>query len=762
MTTSKKINARKVWPRAQVAHLWAAQSETQTEAREPNGRTSYFNGRTLYSYGSHYVAGHFTTEKDSDGRRLVLVSGSTYSPTTRKVCSARDDALRGLPLCVISTAPNKYLDSQDICGIDARESWTKEDNARTRSRCADTLAEIARDWSTHGMKLYESATRARDPWNISYKLRGFATVRETIARILALPVIVAHKRSAQIVREALADLPAVVPHNPGGYEWTREGRKPTGESWAELADGSRVALSEWPRIARAALKESRAKGAALDAIAAARRAANEYRHTLREYRAEPRLAMQANTHAQAARDALQNAHKLAKAAGIAMPSRGLASADYYTREMKRLNVPVARALVAAHARAMKESERETLRALARGKRWNGTPLSRIKSRTVRDRVRAERKHYTPREWERLAGFNLEDKAASVRRETARALDAGISREPAVLADLRAIHAAHETMCTAMRRARNARDLRALQLDLDTLREYRADFDRFAAMPADELAKLPDGYGSPHNAVRNRDDYYARVRNGAAALVEMPEHFASQVYAVGSMPEIPQNMRDAATLRDGYRMVERVNDSIARVINALNTRQRPSLVRTHLGNLGDHLNAMRGDGNHGGLFAALHAAESNAREVAATVRADAHAYLDAYVSPTRESWIAGGELWDNASRDPVALRVNARGYVETSHGAQVPTDAARMLWRMVARCKRTGKAVHTPPPVEVGAFQLRHIHANGDCQVGCHFIAYAAALEFATAQGWDATAVFPMPEGARAGTLEILSNPEPRA
>lgn len=734
-----KINSRKVWPRAQVSHLWAAQSATQTEAREPNGRVSYFNGPTLYSYGSHYVAGHFTTEKDSDGRRIVLTSGDGYSSTTRKVCSARDDALRGLPLCVIETCPSEHLRSDDISGIDARATWSEEDNARTRSRLADTLAEIAVDWAAYGLKRYEAATRAREAGAIGWKLKEFSQARAMVERILALPVIVAHKRTAQRVRAALVTLPGYVAHNIGEYRWNApRGESSNPGSWAELGDGSRVPLEAWPKIARAALKESRAKGEAIEAIGAARAACNAYRDAANAYENDSRLALAANAAAQTAREAIEAATRKAKAAGLELPAR-FPSAKFYAQAMKRLGKAVARALVASFARSMRDSAREACKVLARGRRWQGVRLSRVKARNVRARVREERRHNIPREWERLAAFNLEDTAASVRRETARALDAGIANEPATLADLRAIHAAHVSMCETMKRASNARDLRALQLDLDTLREYRADFDRFAAMPADELAKLPDGYGSPHNAVRNLDDYYARVRNACAALVTVPEYYAAQVYAVGSMPEIPQAMRDAATLRDGYRMVERVNDSALRVRGSLVKCDRPSTLRAHLGNLTDHLAAMRGDGNHGELFKALRDAESKARENAAQVRSDAQTYIDAWKEPTRESWINGGSLWESASRDPVALRTLG-AYVETSHGAQVPTDAARMLWRMVARCKRDGKSVHTPPPVEVGAFQLRHIHANGDCQVGCHAISYAAALEFATSQGWAAEAV----------------------
>jgi hypothetical protein len=95
-----------------------------------------------------------------------------------------------------------------------------------------------------------------------------------------------------------------------------------------------------------------------------------------------------------------------------------------------------------------------------------------------------------------------------------------------------------------------------------------------------------------------------------------------------------------------------------------------------------------------------------------------------------------------------LRLSRQGSaVETSEGAHVPVDAARMLWRLVARCACKGEALHTPPPVQVGAFQLGRIDANGDARVGCHFITYAEASRFAAAQGW------PGPSFAAAGGAE---------
>lgn len=59
----------------ELAHVWASQS--QLEGRNPQNNF-YFDGRTIYSYGSHYRAAAFV----SLAPRIVLVNSRRYSVTT--------------------------------------------------------------------------------------------------------------------------------------------------------------------------------------------------------------------------------------------------------------------------------------------------------------------------------------------------------------------------------------------------------------------------------------------------------------------------------------------------------------------------------------------------------------------------------------------------------------------------------------------------------------------------------------------------------
>lgn len=62
---------------SEVLHVWAQQGQSDARCSNVN-----FNGRTCYSYGSHYPLGHFVTNKA--GEVAVLINHSGYSVTTAK------------------------------------------------------------------------------------------------------------------------------------------------------------------------------------------------------------------------------------------------------------------------------------------------------------------------------------------------------------------------------------------------------------------------------------------------------------------------------------------------------------------------------------------------------------------------------------------------------------------------------------------------------------------------------------------------------
>ena len=77
-----------LYPNRELPHLWAHQS--QDEARNSTS-SLYFEGPTIYSYGSHFpIARHVTNER---GERAVLFTTAHHSVTTSGHCSALASAI---------------------------------------------------------------------------------------------------------------------------------------------------------------------------------------------------------------------------------------------------------------------------------------------------------------------------------------------------------------------------------------------------------------------------------------------------------------------------------------------------------------------------------------------------------------------------------------------------------------------------------------------------------------------------------------------
>lgn len=84
---------RTVFPNAQVAHVWASQS--QSEGRSSTGHL-YFRDSTIFSYRDGWPLAKFTQWRTPDDRRIVVVNAGRYSVTTSGHLSSVRGALRGL------------------------------------------------------------------------------------------------------------------------------------------------------------------------------------------------------------------------------------------------------------------------------------------------------------------------------------------------------------------------------------------------------------------------------------------------------------------------------------------------------------------------------------------------------------------------------------------------------------------------------------------------------------------------------------------
>ncbi len=110
----------------QVAHFWA--NKTQSEARNPNS-SIYFNGDTIYSYGSHFPIARHITRK---GKSAVAFTTRDHSVTTS-----------GHKSIVASAA--RHLTTFNVADVESDRADTIKSNlADYKARITDALLKAKR------------------------------------------------------------------------------------------------------------------------------------------------------------------------------------------------------------------------------------------------------------------------------------------------------------------------------------------------------------------------------------------------------------------------------------------------------------------------------------------------------------------------------------------------------------------------------------------------------------------------------------------
>lgn len=178
---------RQVFPREQVAHLWA--NASQDSARDPSGNM-YFTGPALYSYGSHFcIAYRYGT---ADGGAFFVFNADSYSATTSKmqyiarhaVARFHDRAelsgLRSDSFCGIGWRGRMMREALTQSGREYDAAWNRtRDGAPRRAHvaAADSRARVA--------ELIAAAVLADKSSNADDKKAARATVR-TLAAVRAI------------------------------------------------------------------------------------------------------------------------------------------------------------------------------------------------------------------------------------------------------------------------------------------------------------------------------------------------------------------------------------------------------------------------------------------------------------------------------------------------------------------------------------------------------------------------------------------------
>lgn len=121
---------------SQVAHLWA--NQLQDEAR--NSGNFYFNGKTIYSYGSHFpIAKHVTNERNENA---VLFTKRGYSNTTSKHIAVSRQAANHFNIIKCDRPNATHEENFERWKIEAELSAAKLQKAKKPELYLNELAHI--------------------------------------------------------------------------------------------------------------------------------------------------------------------------------------------------------------------------------------------------------------------------------------------------------------------------------------------------------------------------------------------------------------------------------------------------------------------------------------------------------------------------------------------------------------------------------------------------------------------------------------------
>lgn len=128
-------NPRTVYNTSEIAHLWANQKVPEARNRQGN---FYFNGDTIYSYGSHFPIARLVTRK---GKQIVLMTVQTYSNSTAKHIHMTRMACRHLTVMAV---PKPSASSREILAFYREECNRAISTARKYNRGVCVLDAVCR------------------------------------------------------------------------------------------------------------------------------------------------------------------------------------------------------------------------------------------------------------------------------------------------------------------------------------------------------------------------------------------------------------------------------------------------------------------------------------------------------------------------------------------------------------------------------------------------------------------------------------------
>lgn len=213
------IRTRQVWPREQVAHLWAHAS--QDSARDPSGNM-YFSGPTLYSYGPHYVIGYrYAT---ADGTPFFIMNSSTNSPTTNKMRWIARRAIYGRAV---------WVDGLNNASFSGR-NW--------RARIMrDALAQAGREYDSAAARPRDSAVRRQHVATAAARMEAADAIARAVLADKSSEL--ADKRAARATLRTLETVAAIAGDTRDGWA-ARAGALVRDEKRADMMRYAKIAADQ--------------------------------------------------------------------------------------------------------------------------------------------------------------------------------------------------------------------------------------------------------------------------------------------------------------------------------------------------------------------------------------------------------------------------------------------------------------------------------------------------------------------------------------
>lgn len=731
----------------QVAHLWANQS--QQTARN-SSRNFYFDGATVFSYGSHFPIAVFSPWIDADGNKIAVFNGARYSNTTGRHIGRVQRALRNHPVRIVTVhGPAPTWDGRG--SLSAREC---EQIARGD---ISVLLDILKRTAAHAADAVKGAMRRRSATYAAYGLDS----AEFIYADLDVLAAAAGKNARERAKLARAIEPR--PEIPRGYFVTD----------TEYGYERQTAAPNFWEIV-APLRDAMRKASAMDDSAHWRKVAAE---TWKEARSTKNSARYRFDRAESCARAVQKVSAILKRARVDYP-RELPTVDKARRLVETLRPRAAAQWVADQIRNVEKARADVMRDYWLGKHCRANAAARAAY---------------GRPWNTCKS-RFADRDSETMRATVGALSRFIADCFTVIPECAA--EVSELFCYAMPiAAENSRRGRAMQRALQTLADTLERFDVEVAPIREKIARaelrdsledsarIAAGFirdaretlaGNPKLESRGRG--YGATRGSAVVegAINKAQVYARELTeAREKAPELCRGLPESFDVRDlesGKARADFVTyaahaaQSFAECagffahMSESETYGRPFTARdfaakalTAARNFDSANAAARKAATECGetYTAAGDSAELLARAVREFERLREHCR-----GMSESETVAAWRRFDNAARDGIRygygfgsprFRVATNGQeIESSLGARVSIAAGRILWRLIRRAVQSGQAIEFEygKGPHIGAFQVRRIGADGSALVGCHDIGAQEARDFARFMNWPDLGVAP--------------------